>query len=209
MSGLAAETSVTWVAAIATIVVLAGLFGERRLFGLAQHLLAGLATGYLAVLALREVLLPRLLDPLAADPAGRLDLWVAGGLVVLTALAAWLPRRVAAVPLAVLVGGLAAFALGGAVVGTVLPQAAATIVVPSDGAGLAAGLASLAISVLVLLAFVHGAPRARLVVAGASAGRWLMLAGVGGWLGYLLVTRLVLLTDRIGFLLTDWLGVGR
>jgi hypothetical protein len=209
MSGLAAETSVTWVAAIATIVVLAGLFGERRLFGLAQHLLAGLATGYLAVLALREVLLPRLLDPLAADPAGRLDLWVAGGLVVLTALAAWLPRRVAAVPLAVLVGGLAAFALGGAVVGTVLPQAAATIVVPSDGAGLAGGLASLAISVLVLLAFVHGAPRARLVVAGASAGRWLMLAGVGGWLGYLLVTRLVLLTDRIGFLLTDWLGVGR
>jgi hypothetical protein len=209
MSGLAAETSVTWVAAIATIVVLAGLFGERRLFGFAQHLLAGLATGYLAVLALREVLLPRLVDPLAADPAGRLDLWVALGLVVLTALAAWLPRRLAAVPLAVLVGSLAAFALGGAVVGTVLPQAAATIVVPSDGSGLAAGLASLAISVLVLLAFVHGAPRGRFVAAGASAGRWLMLAGVGGWLGYLLVTRLVLLTDRIGFLLTDWLGVGR
>jgi hypothetical protein len=209
MSGLAAETSVTWVAAIATIVVLAGLFGERRLFGLAQHLLAGLATGYLAVLALREVLLPRLLDPLAADPADRLDLWVALGLVVLTALAAWLPRRLAAVPLALLIGSLAAFALGGAVVGTVLPQAAATIVVPSDGSGLAAGLASLAISVLVLLAFVQGAPRGRLVAAGASAGRWLMLAGVGGWLGYLLVTRLVLLTDRIGFLLIDWLGVGR
>lgn len=207
MSGLAGEASVTWVAAIATLVVLAGLFGERRLFGLAQHLLAGLATGYLAVLALREVLVPRLAAPLAADPAGRLDLWVALGLVVLTALAAWLPRRLAAVPLAVLVGSLAAFALGGAVVGTVLPQAASAIVVPTDGAGLAAGLVSLAISVLVLLAFVQGAPRARLVAAGASAGRWLMLVGVGGWLGYLLVTRLVLLTDRIGFLLTDWLGV--
>lgn len=209
MSGLAAETSVTWVAAIATLVVLAGLLGERRLFGLAQHLLAGLATGYLAVLALREVLLPRLAAPLAADPGGRWDLWVAVGLVVLTALAAWLPRRLAAVPLAVLIGSLAAFALGGAVVGTVLPQAASALVVGSDGAGLAAGLASLAISVLVLLAFVHGAPRRRLVAAGASAGRWLMLAGVGGWLGYLLVTRLVLLTDRIGFLLVDWLGLGR
>ena len=209
MSGLAAEASVTWVAAVATIVVLAGLFGERRLFGLAQHLLAGLATGYLAVLALREVLLPRLVDPLATDPVGRPELWVALGLVVLTALAAWLPRPLAAVPLAVLIGSLAAFALGGAVVGTVLPQAAATIVVSSDGTGLATGLASLAISVLVLLAFVHGAPRRRLVAAGASAGRWLMLAGVGGWLGYMLVTRLVLLTDRIGFLLVDWLGLGR
>lgn len=209
MSGLAAETSVTWVAAIATLVVLAGLFGERRLFGLAQHLLAGLATGYLAVLALREVLLPRLAAPLVADPAGRPDLWLALGLVVLTALALWVPRRVAAVPLAVLIGSLAAFALGGAVVGTVLPQAAAAIVVPTDAAGLVAGLASLVITVLVLLAFVHGAPRARVVAAGASAGRWLMLVGVGGWLGYLLVTRLVLLTDRIGFLVVDWLGAGR
>jgi hypothetical protein len=36
-----------------------------------------------------------------------------------------------------------------------------------------------------------------------------MVAGIGAWLGYLLLARLVLLLDRIGFLLGDWLGIGR
>ena len=40
-----------WVAALATLVVLGGMLGERRFFGWSQHLLAGLATGYLALLA--------------------------------------------------------------------------------------------------------------------------------------------------------------
>ena len=34
-----------------------------------------------------------------------------------------------------------------------------------------------------------------------------MLAGIGGWLGYLLLSRLVLLIDRLAFLLGDWLGL--
>jgi hypothetical protein len=209
MSGLGAGESVTIVAAVATLIVLGGMFGERRLFGLAQHLLAGLATGYLAVLAIREALLPRLLEPLAADPAGRPELWIGLLLAALTIGIAWLPRRLAAVPLAVAIGSLAAFALGGAVVGTILPQGAATIAAPTGEAGAVAGTASVAITLLVMLAFVHGPPRGRLLTAGASAGRWLVMVGAGGWLGYLLVTRLVLLVDRIGFLLVDWLGVGR
>jgi len=211
MSGIGDDPSVTWVAAVATIVVLGGLVGERRLFGLAQHLLAGLATGYLALLAVREVLLPELVTPLATNPTGQPHLWLGVVLVGLTAAAPWLPRRAAAVPLAMLVGSLAAFALGGALIGTALPQAAAAIVAPAGGATLAAGLVALAISLLVLLAFVRPSARGRLalVASGAAAGRWLLLAGVGGWLGYLLLTRLVLLVDRIGFLLIDWLGIGR
>jgi hypothetical protein len=210
VSGLGGDPSVTWVAAVATVVVLGGLLGERRLFGLAQHLLAGLATGYLAVLALREVLLPELVAPLAAAPASRLDLWLGLALVALTASAPWLPRRLAAVPLAILIGSLAAFALGGALIGTALPQASAAVVGPGDAQSMATGLVSLAITALVLVAFVRPATTSRLglVAAGSSTGRWLLLAGIGGWLGYLLVTRLVLLLDRIGFLLFDWLRVG-
>ena len=34
-----------------------------------------------------------------------------------------------------------------------------------------------------------------------------MLAGIGGWLGFLLFSRLVLLVDRVGFLVGDWLGL--
>jgi hypothetical protein len=36
-----------------------------------------------------------------------------------------------------------------------------------------------------------------------------MIGGLGGWLGFLLVSRLALLVDRLRFILVDWLGIGR
>jgi hypothetical protein len=45
--------------------------------------------------------------------------------------------------------------------------------------------------------------------AAAGAGRWLLVAGIGGWLGYLIFSRLLLLLDRLGFLLGDLLGLAR
>jgi hypothetical protein len=63
--------------------------------------------------------------------------------------------------------------------------------------------------VLVLLSFLHGVPRRRALVVAAGGGRWLLLAGIGGWLGFLLVSRLTLLVDRVGFLLGDWLRIVR
>ena len=200
----------TWVAAIVTLVVLGGLLGERRLFGWSQHLLAGLATGFLALLAITEVIVPRLVTPIADGGAGRLELWLGLALVGATAGAPWLPRIVASVPVSLGIGSLAAFALGGAVIGTILPQlVAATAVGGRDAAGTAIGLAGAGISGLVLFSFLHGVQRGRALSAASSLGRWLLIGGVGAWLGYLLFSRLLLLLDRIGFLLGDWLGVGR
>ena len=210
MNGLIADGDqmATLVAAIVTLVVLGGLLGERRAFAWTQHLFAGLATGYLALLAITEVVVPRLVVPLAADPAGRLDLWLGVGLVATAAAAPWVPRVVAAIPISVAIGSLAAFALGGAVIGTLLPQLAAGLARPGPDLPATVGSAAgAAITGLVLIGFVHGAPRGRLLSGAASAGRWLMLAGIGGWLGYLLLSRLVLLIDRIAFLLGDWLGI--
>ena len=200
----------TWVAALLTIGVWAYLVGERRFFRLAQHLLAGLASGYLTVLALREVLIPRLIEPLSADPGGQLLLWPALALVVAMAGARWLPRPVVAVPVAILVGGVAAFALGGAVVGTLLPQMAGALLLPGPAGILLNGLIGLVITALVLWGFLHGIPRGRLITgAAAGTGRWLLLGGIGGWLGFLLVSRLALLVDRLQFLMGDWLGIAR
>lgn len=70
------------------------------------------------------------------------------------------------------------------------------------GAALGAG-----ITVLVLVGFLHGTRRGRISGAAAGTGRWLMLAGLGAWLGFLLVSRLTILLERIGFLLGDWLGI--
>jgi hypothetical protein len=204
----AIDQAATWAAALATLVVLGGLFGERRLFAWSQHLLAGLATGYLGLLAITEVIVPRLAEPLAADPGGRPDLVLGLGLVAVTAATPWIPRIVGAVPLSIAIGALAAFALGGVVVGTLLPQLAAAVARPESGvAATLAGAGATVVTGLVLLAFLHGTPRGRSLTVAASTGRWLLLAGIGGWLGYLLLSRLVLLIDRLAFLLGDWLGL--
>jgi hypothetical protein len=117
---------------------------------------------------------------------------------------------VAAVPISIAIGSLAAFALGGAVIGTVIPQLVASVAADQPNAlDTVVGVAAAGVSGLVLLGFLHGVPRARPTRAAATAGRWLLVAGIGGWLGYLLFSRLLLLLDRIGFLLGDWLGIGR
>jgi hypothetical protein len=205
---LGGESAATWVAALATIVVLGSLAGERRAFAFAQHLFAGMLTGYLALLAIRDVLVPRLVAPLLAGEGG-LDPWILLAIAAMTAAAPWLPRIVAAVPISLLVGSLAAFALGGALLGTALPQAAASIVDAGAPSAVVAGLLALLITVLVLFALLHERPSRTAARGAAAAGRWLLIAGIGGWLGFLLVSRLALLIDRVGFLIVDWLGLGR
>jgi hypothetical protein len=201
-------TLATWVAAIVTVAVWSYLAGWRRLFVLMQHLLAGLATGYLVLLAITDVLVPRLVVPLVERPNENALLVPALLLAGMLVGASWLPHRAMAPVGAILVGGIAAYALGGAVVGTILPQIAAAL--PAGGvasADLVGELISLAITTLVLLAFLHGAPRGTLTTRAATVGRWLLVGGIGGWLGFLVVSRLSLLVDRIRFLLGDWLTV--
>lgn len=201
-------TLATWVAAIATIAVWSYLAGWRRLFVLMQHLLAGLATGYLVLLAITDVLVPRLVVPLVERPNENALLVPALLLAGMLVGASWVPPRAMAPVGAILVGGIAAYALGGAVVGTILPQIAAALPAGSvASADLVGELVSLAITTLVLLAFLHGAPRGTLTTRAATTGRWLLVGGIGGWLGFLVVSRLSLLVDRIGFLLGDWLTV--
>jgi hypothetical protein len=204
-----AGTVATWLAVLLTLCVWSYLVGERRLLRVSQLLLAGLATGYLALIAIREVLIPQLIAPIStssAHPELILDLVLVAVLVV----GRWLPRRLVAVPAAILVGGTVGYALGGAITGTLLPQLAAGMVPLASGPGDAlAGVIGVAITVPVLLSFLHGVPRGRLLVSVATTGRWLMLGGLGAWFGFLLLSRLALLVDRIGFVLGDWLGVLR
>lgn len=203
-------TLATWVAALATLAVWSYLVGARRIFELVQYLLAGLATGYLVLLAIRDVLVPRLVSPLLASPRDHLLLVPALALVGLLVGATWLPRRATAPATAILVGGIAAFALGGAVIGTILPQMAAALPInEASSPSIAGQFLSLAITALVLIAFLHGAPRGAMTMRAATLGRWLLIGGIGGWLGFLVVSRLSLLVDRITFLLGDWLTVLR
>ena len=214
MNGFAAAdlggTLATWVAALATIGVWSYLVGARRIFVVLQYLLAGLATGYLVLLAVHDVLVPRLASPLLTRPGDHLLLLPALALVGVLIGASWLPRRATAPATAILIGGIAAFALGGAVIGTILPQIAAALpATTATSPDLASEVLALGITALVLLSFLHGAPRGALTAQAATVGRWLLVGGIGGWLGFLVVSRLSLLVDRVGFLLGDWLTVLR
>ena len=214
MNGFAASdlggTLATWVAALATVGVWSYLVGARRIFVVLQYLLAGLATGYLVLLAIREVLVPRLAAPLLGSPRDHLLLLPALVLVGLLIGASWLPRRTIAPATAILVGGIAAYALGGAVIGTILPQMAAALpATTATSPDFASELLALVITTLVLIGFLHGAPRGTLTTRAATIGRWLLIGGIGGWLGFLITSRLSLLVDRVGFLLGDWLTVLR
>jgi len=207
--GDALNLAATWLAAAVTIGVWSYFVGGGAIFRLAQYLLAGLATGYLVLLALREVLWPMLVSPLIDDPAQPL-LWLALVLAVVVIGVRWLPSAVVAIPVALLIAGAAAFALAGAVVGTILPQVGAAMIPPTETPfGLLNGLLSMIITILVLAAFLHGTRPGRLGASAARAGRWLLLGGIGGWLGFLVVSRLAVLVDRIHFLLGDWLGLVR
>lgn len=208
--GGAAETVGTWVAALITLAVWAYLFGERRVFRYAQHLLAGLLTGFVVVISVREVLIPDLVQPLAADPAGTVTLWPAAVLAGILVGSRYLPRRVVAVPVSVIIGGTAAFALAGAVAGTLMPQLAASIAPRgADGVAIAESALAVVIVAAVLLAFRHDAGWERRRFGLAQIGRWILLTGLGGWFGFILLSRLVLLVERVGFLLVDWLGISR
>src|SRR3990170_4439422 len=63
--------------------------------------------------------------------------------------------------------------------------------------------AAIGITVLVVLSFTHGTTVGRLSGRATVVGRWLLIGGIGGWLGFLLVSRLALLVDRLAFLLRD------
>src|SRR5688500_12100122 len=95
MNGLlgtdAAGTAATWVAAVMTVAVWSYFAGAERIFRLVQYLLAGLATGFLALLATREVLVPGMVAPILADPAGDVIPWIGLVLVGLLVGARWLP----------------------------------------------------------------------------------------------------------------------
>lgn len=169
----AAGALATWVAAAATILTWSILIGARRPFTWTQRLLAGMLTGYLALLAIREVLVPRVLTPLADDPAGHPLLLLAMLLAVMLVAARWLPRWVGAMPVSILVGATAAFALSGAMVGTVLPQVVGLLPAPgADPAALAGAVGSVVVASLVLLALLHGRSEGRVVgtLDGPAAG---------------------------------------
>jgi hypothetical protein len=108
-----------------TLMVFSYLIGDNPLFRIAVYLFIGVASGYAATIVWHYVLVPKLSQALGSfNPLAIVPLIL--GLSLLTKL---LPRIswIGSFAMAVLVGVGAAAAVGGALIGTLLPQAQAAI----------------------------------------------------------------------------------
>jgi hypothetical protein len=215
------DTIGIWVAVILTLFVFSYLLGDNVLFRLAEHIFVGVAVGYAVIIVFHNVIGPKLLIPtveaLTAGDWGQLVLLLVlllMGLFLLTKpfkLLSWLGN----LSVAVLLGVGAALAIGGALLGTLLPQVVATADVThyvaryGPGLGLFSGVIVLIGTAGVLLHFSFGASRVgrlarlreRLVQSWGGLGRWFILVAFAAILATTFTARLSLLVDRVQFLI--------
>lgn len=205
------------VAAILTLVVYSYLLGDNVLFRLAEHLFVGVAVAYAAVVAYHNVILPKVIVPMATAPQANLSLTVplVLGLMLLAYVIPPL-RRLSAIPLAFVTGVGAALAIGGAIAGSLLPQMQATMLPLSPQIGLhrlANNLTIVAGTICAFLYFYFTARQeslgGRLLQGLRSIGRWVIIISLGAIFGSLVMSRVSLLIGRVQFLLGDWLHLIR
>jgi hypothetical protein len=116
---------------ILTLLVFSYLIGDNPLFRFAIYLFIGVSSGYAAFAAWQYVLWPKLFSPFFSQPGSLNQLiLLAVPLVLSLSLLAKLSPRTSSMgnfAMAVLVGVGAATAVGGALMGTLVPQAAAAM----------------------------------------------------------------------------------
>lgn len=221
------DTIGTLVGLILTLFVFSYLLGDNLLYRLAEHLFVGVAVGYAVVVAFHNVLGPKLLTPLVTALGegnwGGVMLYVislALGLFLLLKPIrglSWLGN----LSLAVLLGVGAALAIGGALLGTLLPQmdATADMTVMIDrygpGLGLFSGIVALVGTIGVLLHFYYGAGqegrlaqvRNTLVRVWGGLGRWFVIVAFAAILATTFMARLSFLTGRVQQILDSVAGL--
>jgi hypothetical protein len=199
-----------------TLMILSYLIGDNPAFRVAVYLFVGVSAGYASAVVLWQVLLPRLVDPLING--GFVDrIFAMVALILGVLLLMKISPRVARLGnpvIAFLVGVGAAVAVGGAVLGTIIPQAQATINtfdMANAGAYLGErlffGVLMLIGTITTLVYFHFGA---RPTPAGPQRSK---LVNILGWVGQIFIAitlgvlfagvfsaALTALVERIGFL---------
>jgi hypothetical protein len=216
-----------WLAFALTLMVFSYLLGDNPLFRIAEHLLVGLALGFAWIVAWHSVFLPRVIARIGSQNPVEI-----GYTLVPLALGALLlfkgrgsSSRISSLPLAYLFGVGAAVALVGAILGTLIPQASATIhsFNPSDYLVEYASenvwypltnaffIVLGTVCTLLYFTFTAGGQSrlgrlwGGLVRFGAGVGRWFLMFTFGALFGSLVMSRVSLLVERITFLI-DVLG---
>lgn len=168
-----------------TVMVFSYLIGDNPLFRIAVYLFIGVASGYAAAVIVNNVLLAKFQSLPLSDPV-QLAIGLIPFLFAATLLAKISPRLswLGNFAMAVLVGVGAATALGGALAGTLIPQAGAAMeaLAPRSLLDLVEGGVMLVGTVATLAYFQFGAKRA----ADGSVKRNAILEALA-WLGRIVI----------------------
>jgi hypothetical protein len=199
-----------------TLMVFSYLIGDNPLFRIAVYLFIGAASGYAASIVWHYVLVPKLSQSFAAfNPLAIIPLILGISLLAkLSPRTAWVGNFA----MAVLVGVGAAAAVGGALIGTLLPQAQAAIDgfdILSAGSGLEAaarlleGVVMLGGTVFTLASFhfsagraADGAPKRNRIIDGiAWVGRIFIAITFGVLFAGVYMSALTAMIERLSFIL--------
>jgi hypothetical protein len=209
----------TWVAALLTLMVFSYLVSDNPLYRLAEHLFVGSALGYAIVVAIQDVLLPRL-STLARDPVASWYLLIPLllGLLLLAkgrVSTAWLGN----ISVGFVFGVGAALAIGGALVGSLFYQVRDTMLPLLPGKGDGGSVIDnliLIVGTLGSLAYFYftaGGEREATGLRGGAlrlgsiVGKWFIMITLGALFANAVMARVSLLVGRLQFLLGDWLGI--
>jgi hypothetical protein len=193
-----------------TLLVFSRLIGDNPAFRVVQYLFVGVSLGYAFLIIYFQVLRPSSMAIIATNNPVAIVFQAVPyvlGLLLLTRIAArqgssWLAN----IPLALLFGVATALALGGALVGTLVPQILDTVQLGGrDPMQLVGGL-FLAFGVMLTLSyFYYTAPQqgsaGRILALSARAGRWLLIIAFGFFFAGALLTYLTALNERLGFII--------
>jgi len=209
------QTVIDSIAIVVTIMVLSRIFGNNPVFRVAQYLLVGVSLGLAFVVAYHQVLRPSVSGLISGGSNGAIlyGIPLALGLLLLPRITrrqeySWLAN----IPLALIFGVGAALAVGGAIIGTLVPQILDTSNRPLGGNPLQiAGTLVLAIgTVITLSAFYYTVPpessRARIVTLSATAGHWLLMIAFGFFFASAVQSYMSALNERLEFVIRFFAG---
>lgn len=193
--------------AVLTVMVLSRILGDNPVFRVAQYLFVGASLGLAFVIAYHQVLRPAALA-LAGGSTSALVLYgvpLALGILLLPRISggqslSWLAN----IPLALVFGVGAALAVGGAIIGTLVPQILDTARPIGGDTAQVVGVIVLTLgTVITLAAFYYTVPRSsgggRIVAAAAVVGHWLLMVAFGFFFAGAVQTYLSALVERLGF----------
>jgi hypothetical protein len=200
----------TVVGFVLSLMIFSYLIGDNILFRFAASLFIGVSAGYVAVILLFQVVYPRLIYPLLTGTVLERSFTLIP--LALSFLLFFKPSRnlsaLGGIPFAMLIGAGAAFAIGGAVLGTILPQSLSTINLfdlTKTGNNILEGAIILVATVTTLMYFYFGAKyengkpirRAAWIEAISKVGQVFLFATLGAIYAGVFITAITALVGRI------------